>query len=149
MTLAFLRTYTWVRPLCSPVLLFLPLSLSFNLFLFPSLSLFFFSPSVSSTFFSFLSCCTPFSVSADRFDQRCLRSRRMRDDQWGINAFETREILVRVSRTPIERAYAHGCRLRKRKKTHTRLESSVLHWRRLYWPGYLTRSALGTLILFL
>ena len=76
--------------LCSPMIL------SFSLFLSLSLSLSL-SPSFSYSIFPSLSfSTTPFSVFAERFDQRCLRSRRIRDDQWGINARRDRQILVRV-----------------------------------------------------
>lgn len=125
MTLALTsHVYVGASSLCSP-LLFLPLSL------FLSLSPFVFSSLSFST--------TPFSVFAGRFDQRCLRSRRMRDDQWGINARWNREILVRVFRTPIGSANANG---NTEEKTHTS-KSSVLRWRRLYRPGYLSRTRAG------
>lgn len=92
--------------LCSPVIP--SFSFSFSYSIFPSLS------------FS----ATPFSVFAERFDQRCLRSRRIRDDQWGINARRDRQSLVRVLCTPIGKR--ERTRVSNRKKnTHT-TNNSVL-----------------------
>ena len=103
--------------LCSPLLLVpllhrcppLPLSLTLSLYLlYPFTAL----------------CPFPSGSRPGRFDQRWLRSRRTRDDQWGINAILVRRPAAHLSgsgkrtRNGGERTH-HGCRAHgRRKHTH-------------------------------